>query len=45
MEAFGKIKEAIAESPTLWRPNFNKEFILYTFPSDHSIMDVLTQKY
>ena len=40
-EAFYKIKEAIAEAPTL---NFDKEFILYAFDSDHLISVVLTQK-
>jgi len=39
-EAFEKIKEAIAEAS----PNFDNEFILYTFPFDHSITVVLTQK-
>ena len=43
-EAFEKIKEAKAEAPTLWSPNFDNEFILYTFASDHSIANVLTQK-
>jgi hypothetical protein len=43
-EAFDKIKEAIAEAPTLRSPNFDNEFILYTFASDHSIASVLTQK-
>ena len=40
-EAFAKIKEAIVEDPTLWSPNFDKEFILYTFASDHSIVAIL----
>ena len=43
-EAFEKIKEAIAEAPTLWSLNFDNEFILYAFASDHSIAAVLTQK-
>ena len=43
-EAFDKIKESIAEAPTLWSPNFDKEFILYTFTSNHSIAVVLTYK-
>ena len=30
-EAFEKIKESIAKAPTLWIPNFDNEFILYTF--------------
>ena len=42
-EAFEKIKEAIAEAPTLWSQNFDNEFILYTFAFDHSIVVVLTQ--
>ena len=40
--AFRKIKEAIVEAPTLWRLDFKKDFILYTFSSDHSIVVVLT---
>ena len=28
----------------MWSPNFDNEFILYTFASDHSIVVVLTQK-
>jgi hypothetical protein len=43
-EAFDKIKEAIEEDPTLWSPNFDNEFILYTFSSNHLIATVLTQK-
>ena len=43
-ESFEKIKEAIAEAPTLQSPNFNNEFILYTFSFDHSIVAMLTQK-
>ena len=41
-EAFEKIKEAIVEDPTLQSPNFDNEFILYTFSFDHSIAAVLT---
>ena len=43
-EAFRKIKEAIIEDPTLRSPNFDRDFILYTFDSNHSIMVVLTHK-
>ena len=43
-EAFEKIKESISEAPTLRSPNFDNEFILYTFASDHSIAAVLTHK-
>ena len=42
-EAFDKIKESIAEDPTLRSPNFDKEFILYTFAFDHSIVTMVTQ--
>ena len=41
-EAFDKIKKAIAEAPTLRSLNFDNEFILYAFTSDHSIVNVLT---
>ena len=36
-DAFMKIKEEIVEAPTLWILDFEKDFILYTFSSDHSI--------
>ena len=41
-EAFDMIKEAIVEDPTLQSPNFENEFILYTFSSDHLIAAMLT---
>ena len=40
-EAFDKIKETIVEDSTLWSPNFDKEFVLYTFAFNHSIGVVL----
>ena len=43
-EAFDRIKESIVEAPTLQSPIFDKEFILYTFVSNHSIAAMLTQK-
>ena len=43
-EAFENIKESVAEAPTLRILNFDNEFILYTFASNHSIVVVLTQK-
>ena len=43
-EAFEKIKESIVEAPTLWSLNFDKEFILYTFAFNHSIVDVLQRE-
>ena len=41
-DAFMNIKEEIMEDPTLWSPDFEKNFILYTFASHHSIEVVLT---
>ena len=42
--AFSKIKTSIAHAPSLKIPNFEKDFILYTFTSDDSLAAVLTQK-
>ena len=42
--AFSKIKTSIAHAPSLKIPNFEKDFILYTFASDDSLAVVLTQK-
>ena len=41
-ESFIRIREAIAEAPTLVSPDFRKDFILYTFTSDISYTVVLT---
>ena len=43
-DAFNKIKKSIAHSPSLKSPNFEKDFILYTFALDDSLAVVLTQK-
>ena len=42
--AFSKIKTVVAHAPSLKSPNFEKDFILYTFASDDSLAVVLTQK-
>ena len=42
--AFSKIKISISHAPSLKTPNFEKDFILYTFTSDDSLAAVLTQK-
>ena len=42
--AFNKIKTSIAHAPSLKSPNFEKDFILYTFASDDSLAAMLTQK-
>ena len=40
--AFSKIKTSITHAPSLKSPNFEKDFILYTFASDDSLAAVLT---
>ena len=42
--AFNKIKNAVAHVPSLKIPDFDKDFILYTFASDDSLAAVFTQK-
>ena len=42
--AFNNIKAAIAHAPSLKSPDFEKDFILYTFSSNNSLTTVLTQK-
>ena len=41
---FSRIKIAVAHAPSLKSPDFEKDFILYTFASDDSLATVLTQK-
>ena len=41
---FNKIKTAVAHAPSLKSPDFDKDFILYTFAFDDSLAAVLTQK-
>ena len=41
---FSKIKTVVAHAPSLKSPDFDKDFILYTFASDDSLAVVLTQK-
>ena len=40
---FQRILEDISEAPSLLSPDFNKDFILYTFASNISYASVLTQ--
>jgi len=42
--AFTYIKQDIAEVPILYNPDFQKDFLLYTFTFDNSLAIVLTQK-
>ena len=41
---FNNIKEEIAHTPSLKSPDFEKDFILYTFSYDNSLAAVLTQR-
>jgi len=43
-EAFNLIKQAIINAPSLATPNFSESFILYTFASEKSYVDILTQE-
>ena len=40
--AFSKIKTLVAHAPSLKIPDFDKDFIYYTFASDDSLAAVLT---
>ena len=42
--SFSKIKTSISHALSLKSPNFEKDFISYTFASDDSLAVVLTQK-
>ena len=42
--AFSKIKTVVAHAPSLRSPDFDKDFILYTFASNDSLAAMLTQK-
>ena len=42
--AFSKIKTVVAHAPSLKSPDFDKDFILYTFASNDSLVAMLTQK-
>ena len=43
-DAFSKIKTVVAHAPSLKSPDFDKDFVLYTFASDDSLAAVLAQK-
>lgn len=44
VKSFGKIKEAIANAPTLIHLDFKKDFIIYCYASEHMMSRVLLQK-
>ena len=43
-QSFVSIKQALSEAPILVSPNFDKDFILFSFSSEHTITGVLLQK-
>lgn len=40
-KSFESIKEAIANAPILVHPDYNKEFIIYCYASEHTISAIL----
>ena len=43
-QAFEGIKLALTQTPVLTNPQFDKEFIIFSFASQHTIATVLLQK-
>jgi hypothetical protein len=43
-KSFEDIKVALTKAPVLANPNFEKDFILFSFASEHTIVGVLLQK-
>jgi len=43
-QAFESIKSALTQTPVLTSPQFDKDFIIFSFASDHTIVVVLLQK-
>jgi len=43
-ESFQQIKTTLEESPILTSPNYDKEFIIFSFSSSHTIVGVLLPK-
>lgn len=44
-ESFSRIKKAFVEAPILVSPYYLKPFFIFSFPSPHTIVVVLLQKY
>jgi hypothetical protein len=42
--SFEDIKVALTKAPVLVSPNYAKDFILFSFTSEHTIVGVLLQK-
>ena len=43
-KAFKNIKQAISEAPILISPYFEKDFLVFLYASEHTIVAVLLQK-
>lgn len=43
-KSFKEIKQEIAHAPTLVNPDFNKDFIIYCYASEHTMSGILVQK-
>ena len=43
-KAFKGIKQAISEAPVLISPNFEKDFLVFSYASEHTVVVVLLQK-
>ncbi len=43
-ESFDLIKKALTETPVLISPDYTKDFLLFSFASEHRVARVLLQK-
>ena len=43
-QSFEDIKKAIFEAPVLASPDFSKDFLIFSFASEHTVAGVLLQK-
>eukprot|EP00253_Pinus_taeda_P028009 PITA_28009 len=43
-QAFEEIKKTLTQTPVLTSPNFDKDFIIFSFASEHTIAAILLQK-
>ena len=43
-QCFIDIKRALSEAPVLVNPNFDKKFMIFSFASEHTIVEVFLQK-
>jgi len=43
-QSFERIKKSISTAPILVNPNLSKDFIMYVYGEDHSIVAFLTHK-